>query len=430
MLRLGHAIILCALALLTIGVVMVQSAGMQVAPLGVSGETHIDAVSAESLLTSTTAQHLVIALVALGVASFIPVRRIAHRIETRTWLPPAGDLGVLVLGSLLLAGVIITVYIPGIARPRYGAHRWIDLRVPGFTSMQPSEVAKWGIVLLVAVYAARLGSEAGKGLTKLWSGLVPACACIGFVAFVVVLEDLGTGVLMVGACSVVLLAAGARVWHFALFAPPALAGIALAIVTSPYRVDRIMSFLHPYADPQGEGYQMIQSLTTIAGGGFFGRGLGNGLQKFGYLPEDTTDFLFAVICEEMGFVGALIVVCLYAGILWAGLDIAKREPSRLLRLVVLGIIATISIQALMNLMVVTGLGPTKGIALPLLSSGGTGWLFTSACLGLIVAIDRTRERALAPDPFDIIEQREHELIVRSTTPSAAPDRPRALLSES
>ena len=189
-----------------------------------------------------------------------------------------------------------------------------------------------------------------------------------------------------------------------------------------------MTFLHPYADAQGEGYQMIQSLSTIAGGGFFGRGLGNGLQKFGYLPEDTTDFLFAVICEELGFVGALIVVSLYGAILWVGLDIARRESSRMLRLMVLGIIATIAIQALMNLMVVTGLGPTKGIALPLLSSGGTGWLFTSACLGLIVSIDRS-QRAAALDPLGIIEEREHEIVVRASSPSAAPARPKALMHD-
>ena len=278
-----------------------------------------------------------------------------------------------------------------------GAHRWINLRLPGLESMQPSELTKWGLVLLIAWYSARLASYRENRLAVFWKGLLPAVLCIGTVAFAVVLEDLGTGVLMVLACSVVLIAGGARIKHFAAFVPIGVMGIVAAIITSPYRVKRITAFLDPYADAQGEGYQMIQSLTAIAGGGFFGRGLGNGLQKFGYLPEDTTDFLFAVICEEMGFMGAIAVIAAYAAILWVGTDIARRETSATLRLIVIGVIATFTIQAVINLMVVTGLGPTKGIALPLLSSGGTGWIVTSICLGLIVAIERTQEYATAYD---------------------------------
>ncbi len=221
------------------------------------------------------------------------------------------------------------------------------------------------------------------------------------VAGFVVLEDLGTGVLMVAASAIVLLAAGARLWHFALFAPPALLAVLAAIVTSPYRVQRITSFLDPYADPQGSGYHMIQSLTTVAGGGVFGRGLGHGLQKFGYLPEDTTDFLFAVVCEELGLAGALLVIFLYAALTWFGTAIARRETCVTLRLMTLGVVATVTMQALINLFVVTGLAPTKGIALPLMSSGGTGWILTGFALGLVVAVDRTRPTT---DPTFIDEQ--------------------------
>ncbi len=404
---------LCALALLTIGVVMVQSAGMQVPGLGeaglgetglvdtgVVGDTEaaaVDGVSAKSLMTSRSALYLVLAVGAMVLASRIPMRKIAARLDRVVWFKPGGDLGVLLIGCAVLIGVVWSVYVPGIARPRNGAHRWVDLRLPGLESMQPSELAKWGIVLLVAWYAARLGSYRENRLTVFWKGLLPVILCIGAVAFAVVMEDLGTGVLMVLACSVVLVAGGAKLKHFAAFVPIGLAGVAAAIITSPYRVKRITAFLDPYADAQGEGYQMIQSLTTISGGGFFGRGLGNGLQKFGYLPEDTTDFLFAVICEEMGFMGALAVIAAYAAILWVGTDIARRETSATLRLIVIGVVATFSIQAMINLMVVTGLGPTKGIALPLLSNGGTGWVVTSVCLGLIVAIERTQEYATAYD---------------------------------
>ena len=399
MVRSGQVLMLCALALLTIGVVMVQSAGMRVQGLSEIAETGeaVGQVTAGSLLTSRAALYLVMAIGAMVLASRVPMRKIAGRLDRVVWFKPGGDLGLLLIGSALLIGMVFTVYIPGIARPRNGSHRWVDLRLPGLESMQPSELAKWGLVVLVAWYAARLGSYRENRLRTFWKGLLPAVLCIGAVAFAVVMEDLGTGVLMVLACSVVLVAAGARVSHFAAFVPIGLAGVVAAIVTSPYRVKRITAFLDPYADAQGEGYQMIQSLTTIAGGGFFGRGLGNGLQKFGYLPEDTTDFLFAVICEELGFMGALAVISAYAAMIWVGTDIARKEPSRILRLVVVGVVATFGIQAVINLMVVTGLGPTKGIALPLLSNGGTGWIVTSICLGLVVAIDRTQEYAGAHD---------------------------------
>ncbi len=385
-----------------VGVVMVQSAGMQIAGFGEAGlgadaSAVGEGVTAKSLLTSRSALYLVMAIGAMVVASRVPIRRIAGRLDRVVWFKPGGDLGVLILGSLLLIGLVVSVYVPGLARPVNGSHRWVNLRLPGLESMQPSELAKWGLVILVAWYGARLGSYKENRLGIFWKGLLPAVLCIGAVAFAVVMEDLGTGVLMVLACSVVLIAGGARLKHFAAFVPIGVAGVVAAIMTSPYRVKRITAFLDPYADAQDQGYQMIQSLATISGGGFFGRGLGNGLQKFGYLPEDTTDFLFAVVCEEMGFVGALAIISAYAAIVWVGTDIARREVSGILRLIVVGVVATFSIQAVINLMVVTGLGPTKGIALPLMSNGGTGWIVTSVCLGFIVAIERTQEYAAAFD---------------------------------
>jgi hypothetical protein len=156
-------------------------------------------------------------------------------------------------------------------------------------------------------------------------------------------------------------------------------------------MQRLVTFLNPYADPEGAGYHMIQSMVAVANGEVAGRGLGHGLQKFGYLPEDRTDFLFAIICEELGVAGALVVVALYGGMLWSCWTIIRREQAAILKLLALGVVATVGIQALINLAVVTGLGPTKGIALPLLSSGGTGWILTAASLGLIVAMDRTQD---------------------------------------
>ena len=407
MVRSGHVVMLCALVLLTIGVVMVQSAGMSVRPLAPDADptaaAAVSGVSVKSLLTSRTSLYLLIAVGAMAIASRLPIRRFANRLDRVVWFKPGGDLGVLVIASLMLIAMLVLVYVPGIARVENGSARWITLHMPGLESIQPSEIAKWAVIVLVAWYAARLGSYKENKLHRFFAGLLPVCLCAGLVAGVVIKEDLGTGALMIFATGVVLLGAGARWKHFALFIPPVLLGMVGAIIAAPYRVQRIVTFLDPYADPAGDGYHMIQSISTVAGGGIFGRGLGNGLQKFGYLPEDTTDFLFAVVCEELGLIGAIIVISAYAGIVWSGTGIAMRERSKSLQLITLGVIATFAIQALINLVVVTGLGPTKGIALPLMSSGGTGWIMTAFMLGLVVSINRTQEYSTL-----YIDDSEHE----------------------
>jgi cell division protein FtsW len=153
-------------------------------------------------------------------------------------------------------------------------------------------------------------------------------------------------------------------------------------------MNRVKAFFDPYQDPQGIGYHILQSMGAISGGGFAGRGLGNSIQKFGYLPEDTTDFIFAIICEEMGVVGAAVVISLYACLLWCGFSIVRRVEHPFQRLLGLGILLAVGLQAFINIAVVTGSAPTKGIALPLLSSGGTGWVLTAFCVGLVISMDR------------------------------------------
>ncbi|MFG0304884.1 MAG: FtsW/RodA/SpoVE family cell cycle protein [Phycisphaerales bacterium JB040] len=429
MLRPGHVVLLCAVALLTLGVVMVNSASMQVRPLDPGADPAAAAaasgITLTSILTSRSAFYMLAAIAAMIVASQLPVARLADRLVPRpaetplvpTGRPARSDLTFLAVATGLLLLVTALVYVPGIARPVNGAHRWVDLGLPGLNSFQPSELAKWGVIPLVALYGARLAARPGEPLSRFFTGLVPPLLMVGGIAALVVVEDLGTGFLIAVIGSFVLLAAGARARHFALFVPVAIAGITYAIITSPYRVRRILAFLDPYADPEGTGFHMIQSMSTVAGAGPFGRGLGHGLQKFGYLPEDTTDFLFAIICEELGLAGAVLVIALYLIMLWASIHIARREHRPLLKLLVLGVAATIAVQAAINLVVVTGLGPTKGIALPLLSSGGTGWILTSAMLGLVAATDRT----LAPTTRANLHAAEH-------TPDVAAPKPRVRLA--
>ncbi len=364
--RTGELIIATTLALLCVGVVMVASAGMSV------GQT--DPVTLRSIAFSRPAAYAAGAFALLLIVSRLPVRSFA-----RQGLP---QLSLALLWPLSVIAVML-VYVPGIGKTVNGARRWVE--VPGVPfGFQPSEIAKWAMVGFIAWYAVRSGTR----LKRFTSGLLPALGLLGIVAGLVTIEDLGTGVLIGCAGVLVLIAAGAKVWHFAAVAPVGLAGLAIALYNEPYRLRRLEAFTDPFADPQGTGYHIIQSLVAIANGEGFGRGLGFGLQKFGYLPEDRTDFLFAIICEELGIAGAASVLALYGVLLCAGLAIIARQRTRLLQLAGLGILATLGGQALMNLVVVTGLAPTKGIALPLLSAGGTGWLITASCLGVLVAMDR------------------------------------------
>ncbi|KAA0212957.1 MAG: hypothetical protein DYG94_13360 [Leptolyngbya sp. PLA3] len=395
MLRSGHIIVLCALALLTVGVVMVNSAEMAVAPIatnadGTSAGIASRGVTFESIVSSTAAMHLVLAMLALIAAALLPIDKIAQLTSRLPRLTPPHYL--LGLGVLILLLGLSTVYWPFIANPQNGSHRWIT--IGPIRSVQPSEPAKWLIIWLAAAYGIWIGRHR---LRQFWTGFLPGLAAVGIVSAFVVHEDLGTGVLMASAASIVLLAAGARFWHFALFIPLGLLGIVAAILQNPYRIDRIAAFLNPYVDPQQTGFHMIQSMAAVAGGGFTGRGLGYGLQKFGYLPEDQTDFLFAVICEELGTAGASLILVLYAVLAWTMLAVVRRETDPLLRLGGLGVMSVLTLQATINLVVVTGLGPTKGIALPLLSAGGTGWILTAASLGLMVAMDRRHARAFRGD---------------------------------
>lgn len=398
-LRPGHGVALCALALLCMGVLMVNSASMRV--------DAAEPMTVGSILQSKFAAYAGLAVLAMAAASMIPVRRVfpsivkpavdpgesvglRHTVLTGPWFGQLfreyARMWPLWLGAGALVVVLLSVYVPGLERPKNGSHRWINLRLPGLDSMQPSEVAKWALIGLLAWYGARSAHR----MKSFWLGLVPGLAAAGLVAGCVVVEDLGTGALMAAVAAVMLLAAGGRLWQMALLAPVPIMGAVVAIVTNPYRLHRIESFVNPYLDPQGKGFHMIQSMTAVAGGQVFGRGLGHGLQKFGYLPEDTTDFLFAIICEELGIAGAALVVGLLGLMLWCLWLIVRHERVIMLKLLGLGVLATIGIQAIINLAVVTGMGPTKGIALPLLSSGGTGWILTCAALGLVIAMDRAQ----------------------------------------
>ncbi|MFZ4431326.1 MAG: FtsW/RodA/SpoVE family cell cycle protein [Phycisphaerales bacterium] len=382
--RPGQVVGLCAFALLCTGVLMVNSADMMVSRVQDASDV-VASMTLGSVLTSRAAMYMGLALLALFAGSLlVPVRTLSAVARSGTFRG-MGVLPLLLIGAAAIIAFCALAYMPGIGDPRNGSHRWIKLGSKEL-SMQPSEVAKWLFIPLLAWYCTVRASRLGAFFT----GLVPAMIAVGGVAGFVLIEDLGTGVLIGAAACVVLVSAGAKWWHFALPGAVAAGGVVAAIMTNDYRQNRVKAFLNPYQDPEGIGFHMIQSLVAIYNGKGVGTGLGEGIQKRGYLPEDRTDYIFAVICEETGIAGAGLVLALFLGLLWAGMSIARSERDPFLRLWSLGIIATIGMQAVMNLLVVTGLAPAKGIALPFVSYGGTGWILTAFSIGVLVAIDRTR----------------------------------------
>ena len=380
-----HAVSLCALALLLMGVVMVQSAGMG---LGRGGD---EPLTLARIVGSRPALYAAIALVSLALAQTPPARSAARRFLSAPWTSRSWWL------LAVLVGVCLLPYLPGVGRNFNGAQRWIVIPLPGLREMsvQPSEIAKWGMVLMLARYGAALG-ERVRSFTQ---GLLPGLLAAALVAVIIASEDLGTAVLIAVVASVMLLGAGISLWRMAALAPLGLLGVAVGVLIEPYRIQRLTTFLNPFADPQDAGFHMIQSMSAIAGGGVFGRGLGFGIQKFGYLPEVQNDFLFAVICEELGFAGASLTLALELGLLVSISIAAKQIRLPAGKLVALGVMTTLGVQACINVMAVTGLGPTKGIALPLLSAGGTGWALTAAMLGLVagLSVDSRDDAALETD---------------------------------
>ena len=374
------------IALLMVGVLMVNSTGLV---LGAD----VAPVPHRSVFLGEPARHALLAVGALVLGALFPVMRLG--VARSAWLTPAVWLGVLGLVFLLLA------WVPSVGRSLNASNRWIELAGIRF---QASELLKWTFPLFLAWWVTRSSAH----ITRFWTGLLPLLALTALVGATIAVEDLGTAFLVTSVAVVLLFAAGGRLLHFLLLAPLGLLGLVAGILAEPYRVQRLVTFLDPFADPEHSGWHIIQSLRAIAGGGVLGRGLGAGEQKFD-LVSDTTDFIFSIICEELGLVGAGLVVIAFAGLLWCGFSIITRDsdvPSdaatsqgidgqAFLRLLGLGILLTLGFQALFNLMVTTALVPTKGIALPLISRGGTGWILTALFLGLLISIERALERPRA-----------------------------------
>jgi cell division protein FtsW len=267
----------------------------------------------------------------------------------------------------------------------HGTHRWFHL---GPVSFQPSELAKPALILFLAWFL----ENKTRTMDDWRNTLIPAIGpTMAFLALIVFQPDLGTAIACAGITACVLFVAGIRLRYFGYAIAASILPLYFLIFHVSYRKDRILAFMNPYADPQGRGFHMIQSLIAVATGGITGLGLMEGKQKLFYLPEPHTDFIFAVTAEELGLVGALAVIMLFAIFLWRGTRAALRTQDNFGRFLAVGITSMIVLQAFINISVVLGLMPTKGIPLPFVSYGGSSLFVTLACVGVLLNITKQAE---------------------------------------
>ncbi|HHU33164.1 MAG: stage V sporulation protein E [Zhaonellaceae bacterium] len=263
-----------------------------------------------------------------------------------------------------------------------GATRWLGI---GSLSFQPSETIK----LAMVIFLSKILSKKHGQIKSFSKGVLPV---LGIMALVCVLimgqPDLGTAIVVAGTTVLLLMAAGAKFGHLFLIALAGVGAVGLLILVEPYRMERFIAFLNPWADPTDTGFQTIQSLLALGSGGLFGVGLGASRQKLYYLPEKHTDFIYAIIGEELGFLGGMLILLLFIIFAWRGLKTALGAPDNFGSLLAAGITIMITFQAIINIGVVTGSLPVTGITLPFISYGGSSLLITMASVGVLLNISR------------------------------------------
>ncbi|MFH1996185.1 MAG: putative lipid II flippase FtsW [Candidatus Omnitrophota bacterium] len=279
--------------------------------------------------------------------------------------------------SLMMLSVVL---IPGIGREFGGAKRWIHF---GMINFQPSEFAKVAVI----IYLAGFLSRKGKDIRDLVYGYAPGAIVIGITVGLICVEpDLGTAIVVAAIGLTMMFVAGANIRHLAVTTLAAAPVLLIQLIGVPYRRRRLAIFLNPWSDSRGSGFQIIQSLLALSSGGLFGLGLGHSRQKLFYLPEPYSDFIFSIIGEELGFIGAGSIVMLFALFCWQGMRIVLKTDDPFGRFVSLGIIAMISFEVIINIGVVSGIFPTKGLPLPFISYGGTSLIFHMTAVGILLNV--------------------------------------------
>ena len=309
-----------------------------------------------------------------GLAAMV----VTMRIDYRRYRHPAVVFPVLGLTTLMLISVFFL-------DRSHNTHRWFHL---GPISFQPSEAAKPALILFLAYFLQNRAKLMDDWRNTLLPAVAPTCVFLGLIVFQ---PDLGTAIACAGITACVLFVAGIDLRYFGYAALASIVPLYFLIFHVAYRRDRILAFINPYSDPQGRGFHIIQSLIAVGTGGVTGVGLMEGKQKLFYLPEPHTDFIFAVTAEELGLVGAMVIVALFAIFLWRGIRAAVRTDDMFGRFLAVGITSMVVLQAFINISVVLGLMPTKGIPLPFVSYGGSSLFITLACVGVLLNITKQAE---------------------------------------
>lgn len=296
--------------------------------------------------------------------------------------------------------LLLLVFIPGIGRSNYGANRWITI---GGISLQSSEVAKFGFVIFSACYL----SKNYKKMKTFW-GTIPLIAVGGISCLLILLEPNLSVTLCLGTVMLImLLIGGMQFKHFLFILVPALCLVPILIIIEPYRLQRLVAFIDPWASPKEEGFQLIQSLYALGSGGLFGVGLFNSRQKYLFLPFSESDFIFSIIGEELGFVGCIMIIVIYAIVIWKGVKIAYSASDRLGCYMAGGITSVIGVQLLINIAVVTGSIPPTGIPLPFMSAGGTSLMVFMGAVGILLNISRKENQ-----PVHSVFNKKHSSLVK------------------
>ncbi len=285
--------------------------------------------------------------------------------------------------------LLAAVFLPGIGVENYGAKRWINL---GIFTLQASEVAKFGFVIFAAGYMSK-----SRDRMRTFRGMLPVIAAGGGMCALIILEpNMSITMCLAIVMVIMLFAGGAKIKHFLFILIPIAAMVPLLIIMEPYRMNRLLAFLNPWASPQGEGFQLIQSFYSLGSGGWFGVGLFNSRQKYLFLPFSESDFIFSIIGEEFGFAGCVAVILLFAVYIWRAVKIALNAPDRMSCYMAAGIAAVVAVQAAVNIAVVTGSIPPTGLPLPFISAGSSSLVVFMAATGVLLGISRRSSGNFSP----------------------------------
>lgn len=358
------ALLVIVLIMLGLGIIMVMSASAPTS-LAKTGNSY-KYVKTQALSAG------------IGIVAMLVISNIDYKIYKKF------DRLIYIVVLVLLASVAV------IGTEDGGAKRWIDL---GFINFQPSEVAKIGLI----IFYASLLTKNKERIGEMWGGFFyPLMFLLPVIAILVGIQNhLSATLLIIMIVAIMMLMAGSKLRYFLTFGTGAAAvgGIGLFLVAKltgkgAFRIARLVSFLDPFADIQGDGWQVVQSLYAIGSGGLFGVGLGNSTQKYAYIPEAHNDFIFSIIAEELGFLGCIMVIVLFALFIWRGIIIAMKAPDMFGSLIAVGITSMVGLQAIINIAVVTSSMPNTGMPLPFFSYGGTSLLILMASVGILLNISK------------------------------------------